>query len=48
MQATEVIKTICRLGDSLAGRLLIIDGLGLRFQTFRVSRAVDCPMCSTR
>ena len=48
MQATEVIKTICRLGDSLAGRLLIIDGLGLRFQTFRVSRNVNCPMCSTR
>ena len=36
LQATEVIKTICRLGDSLAGRLLIVDGLALRFQTFRV------------
>jgi adenylyltransferase/sulfurtransferase len=48
IQATEVIKTICRLGDSLAGRLLIIDGLGTRFQTFRVSRDADCPMCSTR
>jgi adenylyltransferase/sulfurtransferase len=48
MQATEVIKNICRLGDSLAGRLLIIDGLGLRFQAFRVSRDVNCPMCSTR
>lgn len=47
MQATEVIKTICRLGDSLAGRLLIIDGLGTRFQTFRVSRDLNCPMCST-
>lgn len=47
MQATEVIKTICRLGDSLAGRLLIIDGLGARFQTFRVSRDPKCPMCST-
>jgi adenylyltransferase/sulfurtransferase len=48
MQATEVIKTICRLGDTLAGRLLIIDGLGTRFRTFRVSRDADCPMCSTR
>jgi len=47
MQATEVIKTICGLGDSLAGRLLIIDGLGTRFQTFRVSRDPNCPMCST-
>src|SRR5688572_4682353 len=48
LQATEVIKTICRLGDSLAGRLLIIDGLRLRFQTFRVERDPRCPMCSTR
>ena len=48
LQATEVIKTLCQLGDTMAGRLLIIDGLGLRFQTFRVSRDVNCPMCSTR
>src|SRR5262245_22723865 len=33
LQATEVIKTICNIGDSMAGRLLIVDGLGLRFQT---------------
>jgi adenylyltransferase/sulfurtransferase len=48
LQATEVIKTICHLGHTLAGRLLIIDGLGLRFQTFRVGRDSSCPMCSTR
>ena len=48
LQATEVIKTICHLGESLAGRLLIVDGLGLRFQTFRISRNPDCPMCATR
>ena len=48
MQATEVIKTICRLGDSLAGRLLLVDGLGPRFQTIRISRNPQCPMCGTR
>lgn len=48
LQATEVIKLICGLGDSLAGRLLIVDGLGLRFQTFRVERDARCPMCGTR
>jgi adenylyltransferase/sulfurtransferase len=48
LQATEVIKTICGLGDTLAGRLLIVDALGLRFQTFRVARDPRCPMCSTR
>ena len=48
LQATEVIKMICGLGDTLAGRLLIVDGLGLRFQTFRVKRDANCPMCGTR
>ena len=48
LQATEVIKLICGLGDTLAGRLLIVDGLGLRFQTFRVERDANCPMCGTR
>ena len=48
LQATEVIKLICGLGDTLAGRLLIVDGLGLRFQTFRVERDASCPMCGTR
>jgi len=48
LQATEVIKLICGLGDTLAGRLLIVDGLGLRFQTFRVDRDPECPMCGTR
>ena len=47
LQATEAIKTICDLGDTMAGRLLIIDGLGLRFQTFQLSRDENCPMCGT-
>ena len=48
LQATEVIKWICRLGESLAGRLLIVDELSLRFQTFNVAKNPACPMCSTR
>lgn len=48
LQATEVIKAICHLGESLAGRLLIVDGLDLRFRTFSVSRDPLCPMCGTR
>jgi molybdopterin/thiamine biosynthesis adenylyltransferase/rhodanese-related sulfurtransferase len=48
LQATEVIKTICRLGDSLAGRLLIVDGLGFRFRTFSIAKNPACPACSTR
>src|SRR5207342_2434806 len=47
LQATEVIKMICGVGDPMAGRLLIVDGLGLRFQTFHVPRDEKCPMCGT-
>jgi rhodanese-related sulfurtransferase len=48
LQATEVIKFIGGIGESLAGRLLLVDGLGLRFQTIRVARNPQCPMCGTR
>ncbi|MEO1264455.1 MAG: molybdopterin-synthase adenylyltransferase MoeB [Pseudomonadota bacterium] len=36
LQATEVIKEILGIGDSLAGRLLIYDALSTRFQTMTV------------
>lgn len=36
MQAVETIKEILRLGDSLAGRLLIYDALASRFDTIEV------------
>lgn len=48
LQATEVIKTICAVGETLAGRLLLIEGLALRFQTIRIARDPTCPMCATR
>src|SRR5262249_39576073 len=35
-------------GDSLAGRLLLIDALGARFRTVRVRRNPACPACGTR
>lgn len=47
LQAAEVIKHICGLGEPLAGRLLIVDGIGLRFQEFKLEKNESCPMCST-
>lgn len=35
LQATEVIKEICEIGDTLAGRLMIYDALSARFEQMR-------------
>ena len=45
LQATEVIKEILELGDSLSGRLLIYDALGPSFRTVRVRRDPACRLC---
>jgi len=48
MQATEALKLLLGLGESLAGRLLIVDALGGRFKTIEVERDPRCPACGTR
>lgn len=48
LQATEALKMIVGLGDSLAGRLLLVDTLGMRFRTVTVERDAACPACGTR
>jgi len=45
MQAMEAIKLILGIGNSLAGRLLHIDTLSLRFREFKLRRDRDCPVC---
>jgi adenylyltransferase/sulfurtransferase len=48
LQATEALKWILGLGESLAGRLLLVDALGVRFRTIEVERDPKCPACGTR
>ena len=48
IQATETIKLILGLGDTLAGRLLLMDTLAMRFRTIEVRPDPACPMCGTR
>jgi molybdopterin/thiamine biosynthesis adenylyltransferase len=45
LQATEVVKLIIGMGEPLAGRLLHIDALDMRFREFRVPRDPHCPVC---
>ncbi|HEY4321338.1 MAG TPA: molybdopterin-synthase adenylyltransferase MoeB [Gemmatimonadales bacterium] len=48
IQATEVLKLILGVGDSLAGRLLLVDTLGANFRTVKLRRDPACPACGTR
>lgn len=45
LQATEVVKELLGLGDSLSGRLLIYDALSTEFRKIRLPRRPDCPGC---
>ena len=45
LQATEVLKEITGVGETLAGRLLIWDALATRFRTIRVPSDPACPAC---
>jgi adenylyltransferase/sulfurtransferase len=47
IQATEVIKLILGIGDSLAGRLLLVDALGMNFRTLKLRKNPECPACGT-
>jgi sulfur-carrier protein adenylyltransferase/sulfurtransferase len=45
LQATETIKILLGLGDTLSGRLLQYDSLGMTFRTFKLRRDDACPGC---
>ena len=45
LQATEALKELLGIGESLSGRLLIWDGLGARFRTVRLRRDPACALC---
>ena len=43
LQATETIKLLAGLGESLDGRLLLVDGLTMRFRELRLQRRPQRP-----
>ena len=45
IQATEAIKLILGVGATLAGRLLLLDALGMEFRTMKLRRDPACPVC---
>jgi len=45
LQATEVIKELLGIGESLAGRLLLYESLATSFHTVTVKADPACPLC---
>ncbi|MCU4173468.1 molybdopterin-synthase adenylyltransferase MoeB [Carboxylicivirga sp. N1Y90] len=48
IQATEVIKLICNIGEALIGRLLQYDALSMKFDNIRFAKDEDCPCCGNK
>jgi len=48
LQALEVIKWILGVGESLVGRLLLVDALRVRFRELEVRRDPSCAVCGDR
>lgn len=47
LQATEVLKEILEIGDSMAGRLLVVDALSTAMRQVKVKPDPECALCST-
>jgi adenylyltransferase/sulfurtransferase len=47
LQATEVLKEIMEIGETLSGRLLIWDALRTAFRTVRLKRDPNCASCGS-
>ncbi|CAG4885218.1 thiamin (thiazole moiety) biosynthesis protein [Georgfuchsia toluolica] len=48
MQAAEALKLVAGCGKSLAGRLLLLDGLAMEWRSIKVPRDPDCTVCKQR
>ena len=45
IQATETVKLILGIGESLIGRLLLYDALSMRFREMKLRKDPGCPVC---
>ncbi|MFO1339370.1 MAG: HesA/MoeB/ThiF family protein [Burkholderiaceae bacterium] len=48
LQAAEALKLLAGVGESLAGRLLMLDARGMRWDEIRLARQKSCPVCAAR
>ena len=48
MQAAEALKLVMDFGQSLVGRLLLLDGRAMEWTSISLARNPVCPVCSSR
>lgn len=48
VQAAEALKLIMGIGESLSGRLLLLDALAMQWRSIRLNRDASCAVCATR
>jgi adenylyltransferase/sulfurtransferase len=48
IQATETIKLILGVGETLTGRFLVYDAMRMAFRELRVPKDPDCPVCGRK
>ncbi len=46
IQATEAIKLLLGLGETLVGRLMLVDLLSMRTRELTLRKSPECPICS--
>ena len=46
-QAVEVIKLIVGIGESLAGRVIMLDALSMEWRSLKLRKDPNCPVCSS-
>lgn len=46
IQAMEAMKLIMQIGETLSGRLLLLDGLTMQWQEMKLRKNLACPSCA--
>jgi molybdopterin/thiamine biosynthesis adenylyltransferase len=47
IQATETIKVLLDIGETLTGRLLVLDALNMEWRSIKLRKDPDCPVCGS-
>jgi molybdopterin/thiamine biosynthesis adenylyltransferase len=46
IQATETLKILLNLGETLMGRLMLLDALSMEWRTIKLRKDPQCPVCA--